>query len=69
MVILKQERCRLGVVLAGCYVQGWQANFPFGVMLQQEGHYGVVALLESDRKWSEAVLKGKGKKKKKKLEE
>ena len=56
MVVLQQQRGRLGVVLAGGDVQGRQPNLPLGVVLQQQGDHGVVALLESDGQWSEAIL-------------
>lgn len=56
VVILEQERSRLGVVLAGCDVQGRQANLPLGVMLQKQGDNRVVTLLESDCKRGEAIL-------------
>lgn len=56
VVILEQQGGRLGVVLAGCDVQGWQTDFTLGVVLQEQGDHRVVALLKRDGQWSESVL-------------
>lgn len=56
VVVLEEQRRRLGVVFAGCNVQGREAHLAFGVVLQQQRDHRVVALLESNGKWSEAVL-------------
>lgn len=58
VVVLQQQRCRFGVVLASGDVQGREADLAFGVMLQQQGHHRVVALLESDGQRGETVLVG-----------
>lgn len=59
MVVLEQQRRRLGVVLAGGDVQSREADLTLGVVLQQQGDHGVVALLEGDGERREAVLGGK----------
>lgn len=56
VVVLEQQRGRLGVVFAGGDVQGREADLTLGVVLQQQGDHRVVALLESDGQRSEAVL-------------
>lgn len=63
VVILKQQRGGLRVVFTGCDVQRWEADLPLGVVLQQQRDHRVVALLESNSQWSEAILdekKGNG---------
>lgn len=56
MVVLEQQRRRLGVVLASSDVQRGQPDLPFGVVFQQYGDHLVVALLESNGQRGEAVL-------------
>lgn len=56
VVVLEEQRRRLGVVLARGDVQGGQADLAFGVVLQQDGDHLVVALLKSNGQRSEAVL-------------
>ena len=56
VVVLQQQRGRLGVVFAGGDVQRGQTDLPFGVVLQQQRHHLIVALLQSDRQRGEAVL-------------
>ncbi|TNN42950.1 hypothetical protein EYF80_046871 [Liparis tanakae] len=48
VVVLEEQGGGLGVVLACGDVQGGQADLPFGVVLQEDGHHLVVALLEGD---------------------
>lgn len=62
VVVLQQQRCSLGVILAGSDVQSRQPNFPLGVVLQQQGDDLVVALLERHGQRGEAILKGTGQK-------
>lgn len=56
VVVLEQQRRRLGVVLASSDVQRGQPDLPFGVIFQQYGDHLVVALLESNGQRGEAVL-------------
>lgn len=56
VVVLEQQRCGFCVVFAGGYVQGREAHLAFSVVLQQQGHHGVVALLESYGQRGKTVL-------------
>lgn len=56
VVVLEQQRCRFCVVFASSYVQGREADLAFRVMLQQQGHHRVVALLKSDGQRGKTVL-------------
>lgn len=56
VVVLEQQRCRFCVVFASGDVQGREADLAFRVMLQQQGHHRVVALLKGDGQWGETVL-------------
>jgi len=56
VVILEEQGGGLGVVLACGDVQGRQADLSFGVILQEDGHHLVVALLEGNGQRGEAIL-------------
>lgn len=56
VVVLEQERGGFGVILPGGDVQSWQPHLPFGVILQQDGHCLVVALLECHGQRRKAIL-------------
>ena len=60
VVVLEQQSRGLGVVLLSCDVEGRQADLAPGVVLQQDGHHLVVALLQGHRQRGEAVLGGEG---------
>ena len=60
VIVLQQQGGRLGVVLLGCDVEGWQPDLAPGVVLQQDGHHLVVTLLQSHGQGGEAVLRGEG---------
>lgn len=56
VVVLEQQSGRFCVVFASGYVQSREANLAFSVMLQQQGHHRVVALLKSDGQRGKTVL-------------
>lgn len=56
VIVLKQECGRFGVIFPSCNMQGRQPHFPFGVILQKDGHRLVVSLLESHSQWRKAIL-------------
>lgn len=60
VIVLEQQRSRLCVIFAGRDVQGWEPDLALGVVLQQQGDHRVVALLESNGQWSEAILGEQG---------
>lgn len=56
VVVLEQQRGRLGVVLSGGDVQSRQAHLALSVILQQDRDHLVVALLQGDGQGGEAIL-------------
>jgi len=58
VVVLEEQGGGLGVVLARGDVERGQADLPFGVVLQQQRHHLVVALLQRHRQRGEAILRG-----------
>lgn len=56
VVVLEQQRCGFRVIFASSYMQGRKADLAFSIMLQQQGHHRVVALLKSDGQRGKTVL-------------
>lgn len=56
VVVLQQQRRRLGVILPGSDVQRRQPHLALGVVLQQDGHRLVVSLLQCHSQRGETVL-------------
>lgn len=56
VVVLQEQGRGLGVILAGSDVQGREAHFALGVVLQEQGDHLVMALLEGHSERGETIL-------------
>lgn len=56
VVVLQEQGRGLGVILAGSNVQGREAHFALGVVLQEQGDHLVMALLEGHSERGETIL-------------